>query len=77
LAAMPCRKDVCMYRDDDSPDRRFWTAYDHFMIEQEARAVRRAHVNAMLRNAWRYVAVALTRARSQPRKPQRPRPAVM
>ena len=74
---MRCRKDMSMYRDDDTPDRRFWTAYDHFKIEQEARAMRRAHVNAMLRNAWRRVAIALTRAGAQPRKSPRPRPAAM
>ena len=26
----------------DAPDPRYWTAYDHFMLEREARARRRA-----------------------------------
>lgn len=66
-----------MYRDDDTPDRRFWTTYDHFMIEREARALRRAHVNAMLRNAWRRIAIAFAHAGAQPPKVQRRRQAAM
>ena len=74
---MRCRKDLYMHHDDETPDRRFWTAYDHFKIEQEAHAMRRAHVYAMLRNAWQRVAIALARAGAQPQRPQRPRPAAM
>ena len=77
MAAMRCRKDLCMDRNDDTPDRRFWTAYDHFRIEQDARAMRREYAYAMLRNAWRRIAIALSRAGAQPPKPQRPRPAAM
>ena len=39
--------------DDDAPDRKFWTAYDHFMIEREARAMRREYAYALLRSWWR------------------------
>ena len=36
---------------DDSPDRKYWTDYDHFMIEREARAQRRAHFYRLF-DAW-------------------------
>jgi hypothetical protein len=36
------------------PDRSYWTAYDHFMVEREARAMRRAYVWALLAKAWRW-----------------------
>ena len=36
--------------DDEAPDRRFWTAYDHFMIEREARAMRREYAYSVLRS---------------------------
>ena len=39
--------------DDDAPDRKFWTAYDHFMIEREARAMRREYAYGLLRSWWR------------------------
>ena len=31
----------------DRPDQRYWTPYDYFMIEREARAVRSAHIGAL------------------------------
>jgi len=37
---------------NDSPDQSYWTAYDHYMVEREARAMRRIYVWAMLANAW-------------------------
>ena len=37
---------------DDVPDERYWTAYDHFMIEREARAMRRDFVSALFAKAW-------------------------
>lgn len=56
----------------DSPDRRFWTTYDHFMLEQEARALRRAEIAAMMRRVSQHVMrrmrVALARAGRQPPK---------
>ena len=36
---------------EERPDVRFWTSYDHFMFEREARALRRKHVRALMR-AW-------------------------
>ena len=33
---------------DDAPDQGYWTAYDHFMVEREARAMRRAYVWALV-----------------------------
>ena len=32
----------------DQPDPRYWTPYVYFMVEREARAVRAAHIGAML-----------------------------
>ena len=40
-----------MARTEDRPDVRFWTTYDHFMFEREARALRRKHLRALMR-AW-------------------------
>jgi hypothetical protein len=37
---------------DDVADQRYWTAYDHFMVEREARAMRREMVLALLAKAW-------------------------
>jgi len=33
---------------DEKPDSRYWLDYDYFMIEREARAVRREYVYALL-----------------------------
>jgi hypothetical protein len=38
-----------MERNEERPDVRFWTTYDHFMVEREARALRRKHVGALMR----------------------------
>jgi hypothetical protein len=40
---------------DETPDSRYWTAYDHFMIEREARAMRREYVYGLIAKAWRRV----------------------
>jgi hypothetical protein len=37
---------------DEAPDSRYWTTYDHYMIEREARAMRRAFVYRLIANAW-------------------------
>ena len=37
---------------NDVPDQRYWTAYDHFMIEREARAMRRDLVAALFAKVW-------------------------
>lgn len=39
------------------PDPRYWTAYDYYMIEREARAMRTVQMHALLGKGWR----ALTR----------------
>jgi hypothetical protein len=35
------------------PDPRYWIAYDHFMVELEARAMRRQYVYALIAKGWR------------------------
>lgn len=40
-----------MERNEELPDRRYWTAYDHFMVEREARALRRRYVRATVGRA--------------------------
>lgn len=56
----------------DTPDRRFWTAYDHFKIEQEAREARRLAIAAMIRRLSQRVMQslrgALAHAGAQPPK---------
>ena len=56
---------------EDTPDRRFWTAYDHFKIEQEARALRREAMYATAAKLWQGVRAALARAGAQPVKSSR------
>jgi hypothetical protein len=38
---------------DQTPDARYWTEYDHFMLEREARARRREYVYGLIAKAWR------------------------
>ena len=45
---------------DEVADSRYWTTYDHYMIEREARALRREYVYRMLANAWRRLRERLT-----------------
>jgi hypothetical protein len=47
--------------DDDAPDRKYWTAYDHFMLEREARAKRRAYAYRLLGRFLRAARAAATR----------------
>ena len=56
---------------EDTPDRRFWTAYDHFKIEQEARALRRDAMYATGLKLWQGLRAALVRAGAQPVKSSR------
>jgi hypothetical protein len=63
----------------DRPDPRFWTAYDHFMLEREARKMRNAYAYALVGSAFRWIrtraAALLTRsttAASSVSKPVRP-----
>jgi len=37
------------------PDKSYWTAYDHFMVEREARAMRTAYAIAWLGSLWRAI----------------------
>jgi len=70
-------KGSAMYKDDETPDRRFWTHYDRFKFEQEARALRRAEMYAMTRRLvervrrstiWQRVRSGLANAGAQPRR---------
>jgi len=63
-----------------SSDRSFWTAYDHFKVEQEARAMRRAHVSGMTRQLWqrdaKSLCAAFAHAGAQPQKANRTRAGI-
>jgi hypothetical protein len=56
---------------DQTPDRRFWTAYDYFKVEQEARAMRRAEIYALAGRIARRVKTVLANAGAQPVKPRK------
>ena len=47
----------------ERPDPSYWTAYDHFMIEREARALRRAYTLSLITRAWRAVRARIAGAR--------------
>jgi hypothetical protein len=36
----------------DFPDQSYWTAYDHYMVDREARAMRRVYVWTLVAKAW-------------------------
>jgi len=65
-----------METEQDRPDARFWTTYDHFMLEREARALRRREMGALAIAVWRKVsgraAQALKHAGAQPMKQRSP-----
>jgi len=70
-------KGSAMYQDEDTPDRRFWTRYDHLKLEQEARALRRAEFYAMTgrlvervrrSTVWQRMRNGLAPAGAQPRR---------
>jgi hypothetical protein len=65
---------ACMERNEERPDIRFWTTYDHFMFEREARALRRKHVRALMR-VWlrRAKAKVLRELRHAGARPAKPR----
>jgi hypothetical protein len=58
----------------EEPDPRFWTEYDRFMIEREARALRRRHLRALVRVYWKRAKARIVRslkhAGAQPVKPR-------
>ena len=64
-----------MGSNEERADVRFWTTYDHFMFEREARALRRKHVRALMRVWLRRVTTRiqqeLKHAGAQPVKAQR------
>jgi hypothetical protein len=49
-----------MVANDEVADSRYWTTYDHYMIEREARALRREYVYRMLAKGWRRLRERLT-----------------
>ena len=49
-----------MLANDEVADSRYWTTYDHYMIEREARALRREYVYRMIANGWRRLRERLT-----------------
>lgn len=46
---------------EDVPDLRYWTHYDHFMTEYEARVERAAYFHGVATRAWQKLAAALSR----------------
>jgi len=48
----------------EAPDRRYWTEYDHFMLEREARARRREYVYGLIARGWRRLATRVARGRT-------------
>jgi hypothetical protein len=59
---------------EEHPDARFWTTYDHFMVEREAREIRRRELRVLAIALWRKVksrtAESLKHAGAQPVKAQ-------
>ena len=47
----------------ERPDSSYWTAYDHFMIEREARALRRAYTWSLLARGWQWLRARIAGAR--------------
>jgi hypothetical protein len=37
----------------ETPDRRYWTAYDNFMVAREVRAMRRVYLRALAARWWK------------------------
>jgi hypothetical protein len=66
LFALP--KGLLVDIEHDTPDRRFWIAYDYLKFEQEARAMRRAEMQRLGRLLWKRLRAALARAGAQPAK---------
>ena len=68
-----------MKRPEEAPDRRYWTAYDHFKVGEEARAMRRAYVYALAKQWWqraaKRISLELKHAGAQPPKVRRTRAA--
>ena len=41
--------------DGQAADPQYWTAYDRFMLEREARAIRRAYLGSLIAGVWNRV----------------------
>ncbi len=50
--AHPAERSTALWDLEHIPDQSYWTAYDHFMVEREARTARRAYVWALVAKAW-------------------------
>ena len=48
---------------DEAPDSRYWTTYDHFMLEREARAQQREYIYGLIARGWRRLGALLARRR--------------
>ena len=49
---------------ENRPDVRYWTAYDHFMVEREARAARNAYLYGLIAQGCRSLIERLRRRRT-------------
>jgi hypothetical protein len=58
---------------DQPADARYWTAYDRFMLEREARAIRRAYLGGLIAGAWRRLRERVAVLRRLPADAARPR----
>jgi hypothetical protein len=59
-----------MANNEERPDVRFWTTYDHFMFEREARALRNKEIRDFVSSVWSRaiarIAQSLKHAGAQP-----------
>lgn len=51
---------------EEHPDVRFWTEYDHFMVMREAQAMRRTYLRGLVREYAARIARMLRNAGAQP-----------
>jgi len=47
----------------DRADPSYWTAYDHYMVEREARALRRAYTWSLIARGWQALRAWIAGAR--------------
>ena len=55
---------TCGQDTEDRPDESYWTAYDHFMVEREARAARNAYLYGLIAQGCRSLIERLRRRRT-------------
>jgi hypothetical protein len=55
LFSREVRRDAASPAAEEKPDTRYWLDYDYFMIESEARALRRAYVLSLLGKLAKWV----------------------